>query len=169
MNQYTWTSILSPIRRLPLEIVGEIFLYFVPSFQCHSDFRIQEAQTWIQEAHSRVKFPWKLGHICRLWRTIALSLGQLWSVLDVAPQSSRSILSRCRAPRLVGDGEHIQEDEFTHWPPRSDAGNQEFEEALEIEATIVFINGCVQRSGNRPLSIRFHTPNLRLLSSSTSC
>ncbi|KAJ7269538.1 hypothetical protein C8J57DRAFT_1130567, partial [Mycena rebaudengoi] len=59
-------AILAPIRRLPPEIVGEIFLYFAPA---------SPAQ------HIRLgSCPWKLGHICRLWRVIALSLGRLWSV-----------------------------------------------------------------------------------------
>ncbi|KAJ6601628.1 hypothetical protein B0H10DRAFT_1635884, partial [Mycena sp. CBHHK59/15] len=57
-----YTQVLSPVRRLPPEIIGEIFLYFTPKL-------------WKPE------LPWKLGHICRRWRMIALSLHQLWSVL----------------------------------------------------------------------------------------
>ncbi|KAJ6454279.1 hypothetical protein DFH09DRAFT_889174, partial [Mycena vulgaris] len=56
-----------PVRHLPPEILGQIFLYFVPSLHYDSDWK----------SH-RVGLPWKLGHICRLWRTVALSLSQLW-------------------------------------------------------------------------------------------
>ncbi|KAJ7230888.1 hypothetical protein C8J57DRAFT_1092348, partial [Mycena rebaudengoi] len=56
-------AILSPIRHLPPEIVGEIFLYFAPALHIGAS-----------------GCPWKLAHICRLWRVIALSLGRLWSV-----------------------------------------------------------------------------------------
>ncbi|KAJ7682876.1 hypothetical protein B0H17DRAFT_942503, partial [Mycena rosella] len=65
-----YSSILSPIRHLPPEIIGEIFLYFAPSLGSHFHGR-----------HPSMQPPWKLGQICRLWRTIALSLGRLWSVL----------------------------------------------------------------------------------------
>ncbi|KAJ7468674.1 hypothetical protein FB451DRAFT_962664, partial [Mycena latifolia] len=64
-----FNSILAPIRQLPPEIIGEIFLYFTPSL--HSDYQLTSST-------QRVELPWKLGHICRLWRTIACSLGQLW-------------------------------------------------------------------------------------------
>ncbi|KAJ6542661.1 hypothetical protein B0H19DRAFT_899258, partial [Mycena capillaripes] len=71
MNLYS--SVLSPIRRLPPEIVGEIFLYFTPSMQYELDLGLQEPQ-------AVNTLPWKLGHVCCLWRMISLSLTQLWSV-----------------------------------------------------------------------------------------
>ncbi|KAJ7657889.1 hypothetical protein DFH06DRAFT_945956, partial [Mycena polygramma] len=67
---YRYSCILSPIRQLPPEIIREIFLYFTPSVHPASDLLNR----------TPVKLPWKLGHICRLWRTISISLGQLWSV-----------------------------------------------------------------------------------------
>ncbi|KAJ6526629.1 hypothetical protein DFH09DRAFT_1285884 [Mycena vulgaris] len=153
MNQLT--RILSPIRRLPLEIIGEIFLYFSPS--SHVDWQNTRKR-------HRVILPWELGQICRLWRTVALSLGQLWSVLDIS--FGRRTPSKCWAPRLVEDNEeeglmlprliepvnHDYEPEYGygHWPYLR---FNEFEEGLEIEARLDFIAGCLQRSGNRPLSI----------------
>ncbi|KAJ7079595.1 hypothetical protein B0H15DRAFT_787942, partial [Mycena belliarum] len=59
-----YNSFLAPVRWLPPEIIREIFLYFAPSMN----------------TNYLVELPWKLGHICRLWRTVALSIGQLWSV-----------------------------------------------------------------------------------------
>ncbi|KAJ6542658.1 hypothetical protein B0H19DRAFT_897948, partial [Mycena capillaripes] len=73
MNLYS--SILSPIRQLPPEIVGEIFLYFTPSMQ----YEYYDPNLELQKPQP-MKLPWKLGHICRLWRMISFSLPQLWSV-----------------------------------------------------------------------------------------
>ncbi|KAJ7260930.1 hypothetical protein B0H12DRAFT_962754, partial [Mycena haematopus] len=68
--------ILSPIRRVPPEIVAEIFLYFAPSIIHPSDFLPD-----IRRTHpTHVWLPWKLGHICYQWRTTALSLRPLWAV-----------------------------------------------------------------------------------------
>ncbi|KAJ6476243.1 hypothetical protein C8R45DRAFT_1216943, partial [Mycena sanguinolenta] len=72
MTQYT--NILAPIRQLPSEIIGEIFLYFTPVMHPYTDLRLPR----------RVGLPWKLAHICRRWRSISLSLSQLWAVLDLA-------------------------------------------------------------------------------------
>ncbi|KAJ7334686.1 hypothetical protein DFH08DRAFT_749699, partial [Mycena albidolilacea] len=65
-----FSNILSPIRSVPPEIITEIFLYFAPSMHRCSDsfYPVQ------------VKLPWKLGLVCHRWRTISLSLGQLWAV-----------------------------------------------------------------------------------------
>ncbi|KAJ7778438.1 hypothetical protein B0H16DRAFT_1301369, partial [Mycena metata] len=68
ISQYD--SVLSPVRRLPPEIVGEIFLYFTPVMHHDSELGKREG----------VNLPWKLGHICRFWRAVSLSMGQLWSV-----------------------------------------------------------------------------------------
>ncbi|KAJ7353635.1 hypothetical protein DFH08DRAFT_739614, partial [Mycena albidolilacea] len=65
-----YSSILSPIRRVPSEIIGEIFLYFAPSM-------VYRHFTRDVTIH-KLELPWKLAHICRRWRSISLSLGQLW-------------------------------------------------------------------------------------------
>ncbi|PBK66719.1 hypothetical protein ARMSODRAFT_959863 [Armillaria solidipes] len=60
----------SPIRRLPLELLAEVFERTVPTG--HSS-----CLTSTREA------PWILGHVSRTWRKLALSLPSLWSSLSV--------------------------------------------------------------------------------------
>ncbi|KAJ7482203.1 hypothetical protein B0H11DRAFT_2022057 [Mycena galericulata] len=135
-----YRSIISPIRLLPPEIMGEIFLYFVPTFDSYD----------YDGYSSGVQLPWKLGHICHSWRTIALSLSQLWSVLDLHDYRSPR---ECTMPWSVRPDEHQEEEDFTKSPPRFEGYNREYEEGHEIETTLDFIRECVRRSGNRPLSL----------------
>ena len=60
-------SVLSPVRCLPNEIVQEIFSHFIPSYQ------------YSRGGPRYSDIPWILGHICRRWRTIAMSLPCLWN------------------------------------------------------------------------------------------
>ncbi|KAF7345104.1 hypothetical protein MVEN_01674100 [Mycena venus] len=143
-----YTRILSPIRHLPPEIVGEIFLCFSPSMNFHMDL----------ETETRVKLPWKLAHICRLWRTISFSLGQLWAVLDLGYPWGRPQYS---APRLVlGTDDDDDEKAFTELPappqasPRLAYHNSEDADGYEIQAALDLIEGCVGLSGSSPLSLR---------------
>ncbi|KAJ7766681.1 hypothetical protein B0H16DRAFT_1790991, partial [Mycena metata] len=61
--------VMSPIRRLPPEMIGEIFLYFTPVLKATPRYEWYPAKTDI---------PWYLGQICRYWRSVALSLRSLW-------------------------------------------------------------------------------------------
>lgn len=63
--------ILSPIRRVPPELISEIF-----DLVCGG------------EAGKRL--PWYLGHISRSWRHTALSLGHLWSSVTVDLRLSKT-------------------------------------------------------------------------------
>ncbi|KAJ7743330.1 hypothetical protein B0H16DRAFT_1245385, partial [Mycena metata] len=57
-------ALLSPIRRLPLDIVQEIFVACLPTHRnC---------------VMSAVEAPLLLGRICSLWRAVALSTPCLW-------------------------------------------------------------------------------------------
>ncbi|KAJ7353638.1 hypothetical protein DFH08DRAFT_664130, partial [Mycena albidolilacea] len=67
-----YSSILSPIRNVPPEVIGDIFLYFTPPIACKRGVALV-----------KVKLPWKLAHICQRWRSISLSLGHLWPFLDL--------------------------------------------------------------------------------------
>ena len=59
-------ALLSPVRRLPDELLSEIFLHCLPDQQqmtfkfCHDSFRGEEA-------------PLLLGSVCRRWRMVSLS------------------------------------------------------------------------------------------------
>ncbi|KAF8907899.1 hypothetical protein CPB84DRAFT_1744457 [Gymnopilus junonius] len=63
-------ALLSPLRRLPPELLQEIFKWAIPS---------------VQQIHARWRFPadipWALGQVCHSWRTNALAVSELWSYL----------------------------------------------------------------------------------------
>ncbi|KAJ7682845.1 hypothetical protein B0H17DRAFT_1075092 [Mycena rosella] len=140
---HRFSGILSPLRRLPPELVEEIFLYFVPAmhFDALGNTR-------------RVVLPWTLAHVCRAWRTVALSLRPLWCWLDLS--SPRDCPPKCSPPRRVlGDAEEDDEEEELTKLPLDD--NLENEEGHEIETALDFIETCLQRSGEHPLSIQLPT------------
>ncbi|KAF7317413.1 hypothetical protein HMN09_00477700 [Mycena chlorophos] len=62
-TQRAMKSVLSPIRRLPAEILGEIFVHYTKNNEGTA--------------------PWKLGHICHSWRIVALGLPALWAEVHV--------------------------------------------------------------------------------------
>ncbi|KAJ7940219.1 hypothetical protein B0H13DRAFT_1574363, partial [Mycena leptocephala] len=62
-------AIISPIRRLPPEIIGEIFRYFAPALSSHH-------HSWGMKM--RAEIPWHLGQVCRYWRNVAFSMRSLW-------------------------------------------------------------------------------------------
>ncbi|KAJ6573521.1 hypothetical protein DFH09DRAFT_1152034 [Mycena vulgaris] len=62
-------ALISPVRRLPLDIIHEIFIACIPTHRnC---------------VMSAVEAPVLLGRICSSWRTISLSTPRLWSKLHV--------------------------------------------------------------------------------------
>ncbi|KAF7319585.1 hypothetical protein HMN09_00298600 [Mycena chlorophos] len=58
---------LSPVRQLPAELIAEIFLWVLKGYR----------------PERRTRAPWHLGHVCRAWRNIALTLPRLWSKIVV--------------------------------------------------------------------------------------
>ncbi|KAJ7353666.1 hypothetical protein DFH08DRAFT_857434 [Mycena albidolilacea] len=159
-----YSSILSPIRKVPPEIIGDIFLYFSPSI-VYRDF---SGSVTIH----KVEFPWELAHICRSWRSISLSLGQLWPLLDLTPLWSYTRSRFVARPwdeeftELLPEFADIGEsDPILPFPSRLsrevdrpwyyEAPQAEEAEAFEIATTLDFIDGYLQRFGNRPLSFRF--------------
>nr|GAT52891.1 predicted protein [Mycena chlorophos] len=62
-------AVLAPIRRLPAEIIGEVLL---AAFEDHR--RQTRAASWA---------PWRLAHICRSWRNVALRVPRLWAKIVV--------------------------------------------------------------------------------------
>ncbi len=57
-----------PIRRLPLELLAEVFERTVPT------------ASWLTSTREA---PWILGHVSSTWRKLALSLPSLWSSISV--------------------------------------------------------------------------------------
>ncbi|PPQ69269.1 hypothetical protein CVT24_000075 [Panaeolus cyanescens] len=77
-----YQGVLSAVRRLPPELVQEIFLVAAEG----------ESMTWPRRPQDPgYSMPWKLGRICSYWRTVFLSLPKLWSVINIdltVPNSS---------------------------------------------------------------------------------
>ncbi|KAJ7044960.1 hypothetical protein C8F04DRAFT_520116 [Mycena alexandri] len=71
-------AIISPVRRLPPELLSEIF---VLSFDDKGP-------------------PWHVGHICRSWRHTALSYPPLWSSIAISPTSSLENITGIQAQLL---------------------------------------------------------------------
>ncbi|KAK7030528.1 ABC protein [Favolaschia claudopus] len=62
-------KVLSPLRRVPPEVLGEIFQWTL--FSSHnSGSKISNS-------------PWKLTHVCRRWRDVAISRASLWSLVAI--------------------------------------------------------------------------------------
>lgn len=71
-----WNVFLHPVRRLPTEILQEIFL------ACIKD----SVSTVHQSTSLNVQnyMPWILAQVCSHWRSAALSFPQLWSAITVS-------------------------------------------------------------------------------------
>lgn len=66
-------SVLSAVRRLPPEILGEIFLFAAAGCRL----------IWPPTSASDSAMPWLLGKVCSYWRTVAFSLPRLWSEIHM--------------------------------------------------------------------------------------
>lgn len=64
-------AILTPIRRIPPEVLGEIFSWTLPSVQAR-DGRVQMTDS-----------PWVLTHTSRYWRKVCISTPSLWSLVVI--------------------------------------------------------------------------------------
>lgn len=59
-------SLISPIRRFPAEVLGEVFSYCLP-------------EAWQTSNFSAITAPMLCTHICSHWRAVAISTTKLWS------------------------------------------------------------------------------------------
>jgi hypothetical protein len=70
-------AIISPVRRVPQELICEIFALTLSSGMLDDEDRALQP-------------PWYLGHICRSWRHAAVSFCPLWSSITIPPSLSSS-------------------------------------------------------------------------------
>ncbi|KAJ7715835.1 hypothetical protein B0H16DRAFT_263173 [Mycena metata] len=68
-------AVLSPIRRIPTEILFHIFLLTLPHTK-----RVPGVMGRKQNIPAP---PWRLGHVCKHWRDCALAYRRLWSTIHV--------------------------------------------------------------------------------------
>ncbi|KAJ7140571.1 hypothetical protein C8R43DRAFT_830219, partial [Mycena crocata] len=61
-------AIISSIRRIPPEILAEIFLFCVDPVKLRSDYSIDSPR----------QPPLLLCHVCALWRAVAVNTPRLW-------------------------------------------------------------------------------------------
>ncbi|KAJ7618596.1 hypothetical protein FB45DRAFT_169540 [Roridomyces roridus] len=76
-------------RRLPPEIVGKILISAAP----------------VSDPDDVMESPWYLGHICRYWREVAISVPSLWSEICIMHRREpfpllETLLSRCSSGPL---------------------------------------------------------------------
>ncbi|KAJ7648392.1 hypothetical protein DFH06DRAFT_1476392 [Mycena polygramma] len=65
-------AILSPLRRMPPEMLSEIFCWTLPSLRNGTRRGIKMTDT-----------PWVLTHVCSRWRAIAIATPSLWSLVFI--------------------------------------------------------------------------------------
>ncbi|KAJ7654664.1 hypothetical protein DFH06DRAFT_518744 [Mycena polygramma] len=63
-------GILSPLRKMPPEVLGEIFLLAVPTMKARRKVCVTDS-------------PWYLTHVSGHWRAVAVSIPALWSFIHV--------------------------------------------------------------------------------------
>ncbi|KAJ7155813.1 hypothetical protein C8R46DRAFT_1041159 [Mycena filopes] len=68
------SAIISPLRRIPAEILAEIFAWTLPLVP-----RLSE-----RERFSSMDSPWFLTHVSHRWRAVAVSTSALWSVVAIS-------------------------------------------------------------------------------------
>ncbi|KAJ7663986.1 hypothetical protein DFH06DRAFT_337664 [Mycena polygramma] len=93
-------AILSPLRRLPTEVLGEIFSWTSPTV---TDRRVRDK---LDVGAS----PWVLTHINARWRAIALATPSLWSLIVIAYSEEYDAAS---AYSLASTEAHLQRSQ-TH-------------------------------------------------------
>ncbi|KAJ7155821.1 hypothetical protein C8R46DRAFT_1196540 [Mycena filopes] len=68
------SAIISPLRRIPPEVLAEIFIWTLPAVWTLSERR----------SFSFDGSPWLLTHVSRSWRATAISTSSLWSVVAIS-------------------------------------------------------------------------------------
>ncbi|KAL0570491.1 hypothetical protein V5O48_011470 [Marasmius crinis-equi] len=93
----TYKRILQPIRRLPEDVLREVFRMSTDDGSSHMDlFRSWKGVTTRTDSLSPHQTPWKLGQISHHWREVALSYSLLWSFVAIDfpdPRSTKRCLS----------------------------------------------------------------------------
>lgn len=78
--------LLSPIRRLPAELLAVIFSCCLPTPSAKFDLRSEDSDLY-RKCHFSIscrEAPLLLGRVCRLWRAVALSTPSLWLSFSTA-------------------------------------------------------------------------------------
>ncbi|KAJ7777086.1 hypothetical protein B0H16DRAFT_1504292 [Mycena metata] len=77
-------SILSPLRKIPPEILAEIFLWTLPS-----------DKVAVEDGIHITDSPWLLTHIRRQWKQVCISTPSMWSLVVMAYHPKMKLSSLC--------------------------------------------------------------------------
>ncbi|KAF8165655.1 hypothetical protein B0H34DRAFT_247254 [Crassisporium funariophilum] len=149
-------AILSPIRKIPSELLEKIFRHYATSI--------------IQWQHvSRIQLPWVLSQVCQRWRAIVLRVPSLWShvpaihLLDKRRKTQTTIkylnelFARSRDAPLTFNIYAPRQEYDTHPVLDVLVHHSERWQVLTIESSCITIN-ALQRSRGRLSSL--HTLTL---------
>ncbi|KAJ7587337.1 hypothetical protein C8J56DRAFT_941724 [Mycena floridula] len=75
MEMENYKKLVHPIRRLPVEVLCEIFLSLASNEDVRHGFR--------ESTLSATTMPWVVSQVSRLWRSSALGFPRLWSTIHV--------------------------------------------------------------------------------------
>ncbi|KAJ7685552.1 hypothetical protein DFH06DRAFT_1463559 [Mycena polygramma] len=137
-----YQGVFSPIRRLPPEIIGEIFLNLVPVLG--GNHQLPRSPRYGARVEVPVaRPPWYLGHICRYWRSVALSVQCLWSVHDL----------RSSPPTGGGFCPSFRESSYP-WEYDDVGTNEDWPNLESEQRRLSSIETCLERSRQASISLR---------------
>nr|GAT50962.1 predicted protein [Mycena chlorophos] len=133
-------SVLSPIRRVPPDLVGEIFLLLRPS---------------LGPREEGTPIPWALALVCRSWRETALGISRLWSVLDMANFLRPAVIRRGPRGSVIHHRRkvHDEGDNNVFTPEITAEQHAEEDEGFHLEDVADRLQTCLARSRNHGLAI----------------
>ncbi|KAF7320965.1 hypothetical protein HMN09_00183300 [Mycena chlorophos] len=136
-------SVLSPIRRVPLDLIGEIFLLLRPSLGPRGE---------------GTPIPWALAIVCRSWRETALGISRLWSVLDMADFLRPAVIQRGPRGAVIHHRRkvHDEGDDNVFTPQITAEQSAEEDEGFQLEDVADRLQTCLARSRNHGLAICVH-------------
>ncbi|KAJ7777016.1 hypothetical protein B0H16DRAFT_945799, partial [Mycena metata] len=90
-------AVFSPLRRIPSEVLCEIFSWTVPTIADIAFCKVRLTDS-----------PWVLTHICRRWRTIAIADPLLWSLVAIAYSENIDPSSQFSLPLIKTQLERVR-------------------------------------------------------------
>ncbi|KAF8522964.1 hypothetical protein BU17DRAFT_64163 [Hysterangium stoloniferum] len=89
-------ALLAPIRRIPIEILQEIFVQAIPAFRENIDPSSDDSLPWDFDEHHPQKVRASIVLVCRRWKVVAENTPRVWTTiaLDYRLPSDMRIVER---------------------------------------------------------------------------
>ncbi|KAG7440343.1 uncharacterized protein BT62DRAFT_630041 [Guyanagaster necrorhizus] len=104
-NMQRCTDVLNPVRRLPVDVLREIFAH---TMRVAKDSYSVNSGMLSSSPLVGVPYQWKLGMVCLNWRHVLLKYPRMWSMIDVTfpppPFGSWNHKPQNNRPYLVAAG-----------------------------------------------------------------